>query len=304
MEPLQGFIDLQVNGYAGIDFNSDDFTRDNIAQVSKRLRSDGVTKMMPTIITASPALMAQRIKHLVEMLDCEPTFASLVHGIHIEGPFISDEPGYIGAHPRADAIPAAIDVAASLLDAGQGNIKLVTLAPERDHKHRVTQWLTKQGVVVAGGHSNASLDTLKGAIDSGMRLFTHLGNGCPPTLPRHDNIIQRVLSLRDKLYISFIADGHHIPPFALKNYLSMMPSDKVIIVTDAISAAGLGPGRYRLGDQIVEVDTSGAAWSADRTHFAGSAATMPRMVEVLRAIGIDDHRILQWTTQNPAKLFA
>jgi N-acetylglucosamine-6-phosphate deacetylase len=302
MEPLQGFIDLQVNGYGGVDFNSDDFTREDIARVSERLRRDGVAKMMPTIITASLTLMVKRINRLVEMLECEPAFASLVHGIHVEGPFISDEPGYIGAHPRADAMPAAMNVAASLLDAGQGHIKLLTLAPERDHEHRVTQWLTEQGVVVAGGHSNASLETLKRAIDAGMRLFTHLGNGCPPALPRHDNIIQRVLSLRDQLHISFIADGHHIPPFALKNYLSMMPSDKVIIVTDAISAAGLGPGRYRLGDQTVEVDASGAAWSADRTHFAGSAATMPGMVEVLRAIGIDNHQILKWTTQNPANL--
>ena len=304
MEPLQGFIDLQVNGYGGVDFNSDDFTREDIARVSERLRSDGVAKMMPTIITASLTLMVKRIKRLVEMLECEPTFASLVHGIHVEGPFISDEPGYIGAHPRADAMPAAMNVAASLLNAGQGHIKLLTLAPERDHEHRVTQWLTEQGVVVAGGHSNASLETLKRAIDAGMRLFTHLGNGCPPALPRHDNIIQRVLSLRDQLHISFIADGHHIPPFALRNYLSMMPSDKVIIVTDAISAAGLGPGRYRLGDQTVEVDASGAAWSADRTHFAGSAATMPGMVEVLRAIDIDDHLISKWTTQNPANLIA
>lgn len=302
MEPLQGFIDLQVNGYGGVDFNSDDFTREDIARVSERLRRDGVAKMMPTIITASLTLMVKRINRLVEMLECEPAFASLVHGIHVEGPFIADEPGYIGAHPRADAMPAAMNVAASLLDAGQGHIKLLTLAPERDHEHRVTQWLTEQGVVVAGGHSNASLETLKRAIDAGMRLFTHLGNGCPPALPRHDNIIQRVLSLRDHLYISFIADGHHIPPFALKNYLSMMPSDKVIIVTDAISAAGLGPGCYRLGDQTVEVDASGAAWSADRTHFAGSAATMPSMVEVLRAIGIDNHQILKWTTQNPANL--
>lgn len=304
MEPLQGFIDLQVNGYGGVDFNSDDFTREDIARVSERLRSDGVAKMMPTIITASLTLMVKRINRLVEMLECEPTFASLVHGIHVEGPFISDEPGYIGAHPRADAMPAAMNVAASLLNAGQGHIKLLTLAPERDHEHRVTQWLTEQGVVVAGGHSNASLETLKRAIDAGMRLFTHLGNGCPPALPRHDNIIQRVLSLRDQLHISFIADGHHIPPFALRNYLSMMPSDKVIIVTDAISAAGLGPGRYRLGDQTVEVDASGAAWSADRTHFAGSAATMPGMVEVLRAIDIDDHLISKWTTQNPANLIA
>ncbi|MCG8653932.1 MAG: N-acetylglucosamine-6-phosphate deacetylase, partial [Pirellulales bacterium] len=139
--------------------------------------------------------------------------------------------------------------------------------------------------------------------DAGLKLFTHLGNGCPGQLHRHDNIVQRVLSMSDQLKISFIADGHHVPVFALKNYLRCVPRDNVIIVTDAISAAGLGPGRYELSDQVVEVDPDGAAWSACRTHFAGCATTMPEMVRILRErLAASEAEIPAWTSENAANL--
>ena len=165
----------------------------------------------------------------------------------------------------------------------------MTLAPEMDSDAHVTQTLAAAGIVMAAGHSDASIDQLRRGIDHGIRLFTHLGNGCPGLLPRHDNIIQRALSLSDHMMVSFIADGHHVPPFALRNYLDRVPSENTVIVTDAISAAGLGPGRYQLADQVVEVDEDGAAWSACRTHFAGCAATFPQMIDVLKnQVGVAD----------------
>ena len=301
---LGGFVDLQVNGYAGLDFNSDDYSQADLARLCDRLRNDGVHQILATIITAPLPQMIARIERLVSMIENDPGIASMIAGIHIEGPFISPEPGYVGAHPASAVRPAEIDLAARLLDAGRGHVKLVTLAPEFDDACHVTKWLTEKKIVVAAGHSNASLTCLQRGIDAGLRLFTHLGNGCPPALPRHDNIIQRVLSLADRISISFIADSHHVPCFALKNYLSLVPSENIIIVTDAISAAGLGPGRYQLGDQTVEVDEAGAAWSADRTHFAGSAATMPQMVAVLKSIGITAELISKWTMDNPQRLIS
>lgn len=301
---LGGFVDLQVNGYAGLDFNSDDYSQADLARLCDRLRNDGVHQILATIITAPLPQMIARIERLVSMIENDPGIASMIAGIHIEGPFISPEPGYVGAHPASAVRPAEIDLAARLLDAGCGHVKLVTLAPEFDDACHVTKWLTEKKIVVAAGHSNASLTCLQRGIDAGLRLFTHLGNGCPPALPRHDNIIQRVLSLADRISISFIADSHHVPCFALKNYLSLVPSENIIIVTDAISAAGLGPGRYQLGDQTVEVDEAGAAWSTDRTHFAGSAATMPQMVAVLKSIGITAELISKWTMDNPQRLIS
>ncbi len=156
---------------------------------------------------------------------------------------------------------------------------------------------------MAAGHCDPSLDQLKESIDAGLGLFTHLGNGCPGQLHRHDNIVQRVLSVSERLPISFIADGHHIPPFALKNYLRCVPSENIVIVSDAISAAGLGPGRYELADQIVHVDEDGAAWSADRKHFAGCATTLPEMVRILKdKVGIDPTVSMRWMTDNPQRL--
>ena len=297
---LSGFFDLQVNGYAGLDFNSDSYSHDDLKQLCQRLKNDGVSKILATVITAPIPEMVVRISRIAKFVDEDREIAEIIPGIHIEGPFISAFSGYVGAHPVAAVRPATIDTAKLLVDAGLGHVKLMTLAPESDDDCQVTRWLSDNKVIVAGGHSDASLDCLRKAIDAGLRLFTHLGNGCPPTLPRHDNIIQRVLSLADRLAISFIADGHHVPRFALKNYLSIVPAENVIIVTDAISAAGLGPGRYQLGSQTVEVDEAGAAWSSDRTHFAGSAATMPTMVDVLKSIGVGSELIKRWTCQNPA----
>ncbi len=117
---------------------------------------------------------------------------------------------------------------------------------------------------------------MRASIDAGLSLFTHLGNGCPAQLPRHDNIIQRVLSQAEHLYIGFIADGVHVPFFALKNYLECCGIDRAFVVTDAIRGAGQGPGEYSIGDQRVVVDENLATWSADRTHLMGSAGTMKR----------------------------
>ena len=142
--------------------------------------------------------------------------------------------------------------------AGGGLVKLVTLAPERDPQFATTRWLVDQGIRVAAGHCDPPIDTLRGAIDNGLSLFTHLGNGCPPTLPRHDNVIQRVLSQSERLWICFIADGVHVPFVALTNYLRCVGLDRAIVVSDAISAAGLGPGEYSLrGERVVDVITPG-----------------------------------------------
>ena len=163
-----------------------------------------------------------------------------------------------------------------MLDAAGGLTRIVTLAPERDAGNRVTSFLAGQGIRVAAGHCNPTLDQLQASIDAGLTLFTHLGNGCPLQLPRHDNIIQRVLRLSDQLHIGFIADGVHVPFVALANYLKCCGIDRAFVVTDAICGAGLGPGEYTLGSGKVVVDENLATWSADRAHLVGSAGTMPR----------------------------
>ncbi|WP_203328906.1 N-acetylglucosamine-6-phosphate deacetylase [Candidatus Laterigemmans baculatus] len=296
-------VDLQVNGYAGIDFNADSLTLEEVHAVCRQLESDGVGAILATVITDQLPQMSARLAKLAGWIDSDPLVAAMIAGLHIEGPFISPVEGYVGAHP-ADAVRRAeMGAVEQLLEAAGGHARLVTLAPEMDDDARVTAELRSRGITVAAGHSNASLDQLRRAIDAGLQLFTHLGNGCPGLLHRHDNIIQRVLSLSEQLYVSFIADGHHIPAPALSNYLRRVPDEHIIIVSDAMLAAGLGPGRFQFANQTVEVDEAGAAWSADRTHFAGSAATLKRMREVLQTqLGIGSEAFDRWTITNPRRL--
>ncbi len=131
-------------------------------------------------------------------------------------------------------------------------------------------------------------------------MCTHVGNGCPMQVHRHDNIIQRMLSLSSRLWLCFIADGVHVPFVALGNYLRLAGPDRCIIVTDAIAAAGLGPGRYRLGRWDLRIGEDMVARSPDGSHFVGSAVTMRQSAANLHdALGLSDDVIRQLTRENP-----
>jgi len=303
MNHIDQYFDLQVNGYAGVDFNADDLDPEALHRACERLREDGVAGILATIITASVERMTGRLARLVAIRRQDPLVADVVAGIHIEGPFISSEPGYYGAHPVATVRPADGELMRRLLDAAGGLTRIVTLAPERDEGFRVTQMLAGLGIVVAAGHCNPTIDQLRAAIDAGLSMLTHLGNGCPAMLPRHDNMVQRGLALADRLSICFIADGAHIPLFALGNYLRLVPPEHVVIVTDAISAAGCGPGAYALGSQMVEVDEALVSRTAAGACLAGSASTMRKMADNLRThLGADDAKIRQWLHDNPRRV--
>jgi N-acetylglucosamine-6-phosphate deacetylase len=190
-----------------------------------------------------------------------------------------------------------------LLDAAGGLTRIVTLAPERDEGARVTRMLVDMGVRVSAGHCDPTLDQLQAGIDAGLSLVTHLGNGCPLLLPRHDNVIQRVLSRSERLYIGFIADGVHVPYMALGNYLRCCGIERAYIVTDAVSGAGLGPGEYWLGSRRIVVDENLATWSADRSHLVGSAGTMRHSDENLhRLLGFNNVQVDSLLRDNPARI--
>jgi N-acetylglucosamine-6-phosphate deacetylase len=303
MHAPNGYVDLQVNGYAEVDFNADRLEADQVAAICRRLRDDGVAGILATVITADVEVMCRRMANIVRVRDEDHTIAEMIWGIHMEGPFLNEQPGYIGAHPAEFARPADVDTAKRLSEVAGGLLRVVTLAPERDAGGRVTRMLAESGVRVAAGHCNPTLDELRAGLDAGLSMFTHLGNGCPALLPRHDNIIQRVLGLSDKLFISFIADGVHVPFVALGNYLRCCGIDRALVVTDAICGAGLGPGEYSLGERRVVVDENLATWSADRSHLVGSAGTMQRSAENLRqALGLDEQKIQQLMVDNPRRL--
>ncbi len=300
MQESTGYIDLQVNGFAGVDFNSDGLSAESLQRACQALRDDGAAGFLPTIITAEVAAMERRLAQLVDLRRQLPLAQEMILGFHIEGPFISPESGFVGAHPVQSVRPASLPDLKRLLEAADGLTKIVTLAPECDTDYRLTRYLTEQHIVVSAGHCNPSLEQLDAAIDAGLKMFTHLGNGCVAQVDRHDNIIQRTLSRADKLWISFIADGLHVPLFALKNYVAAAGIDNCVVVSDAISAAGLGPGRYPVGDQTIYVDEQRRTHTEGGKYLAGSATSISLMADHLRHdLGLADGEIAQLTTLGP-----
>jgi N-acetylglucosamine-6-phosphate deacetylase len=162
--------------------------------------------------------------------------------------------------------------------------------------------LASQGVRVSAGHTDASLDQLLGAIDAGLTLFTHLGNGCPMQMHRHDNIVQRALSLSDRLRVMFIADGVHVPYVALRNYLRLCGMERTIVVSDAIAPAGLGPGRYTLGRWDLLIGADMVARAPDGSHFVGSAITMKQAyANLVGPVGLSEADAARLTRDNPMR---
>ena len=297
------YCDLQINGYGGVDFNQDDLAADRLHDVCVMLEEAGVEAILATIITDTMERMERRLANIARHRAADPLIARIIAGVHIEGPFINAADGYRGAHP-ADAVrPADVDLMRRLLDAAGGLTRLVTLAPENDPDLATTRFIASQGIIVAGGHSNADLQTLHAAVDAGLSLWTHLGNGCPMQMHRHDNIIQRVLSMDDRLRISFIADGVHVPFFALGNYLKAAGVERCVVVTDAVAPAGLGPGLYKLGRWEMKIGEDMVSRAPDGSHLIGSAITMPRTYEnLVRQLGLSEQQAKYLTYDHPRKM--
>lgn len=293
------FFDLQVNGYAGVDFNRDGVTADELNRACAALKQGGVIGFLPTIITETIEAMARRLGNLARLREADPLAKALMRGFHIEGPFLSPLDGYRGAHPLDAIRPANLDDMKRLLDSAQGLTKLVTLAPECDDGFAVTKFLAEGNIRVSAGHTDASREILRGAMDRGLTVFTHLGNGCPMQMQRHDNIIQRALSL-EKLRCTFIADGAHLPFFALKNFIKMAGIERCAIVTDAIAPASLGPGRYTLGRWELEIGADMVARAPDGSHLVGAAITMPQSARnLVEQLGLSETEVKQLTWENP-----
>ncbi len=298
-------FDLQLNGYKGVDFNSDDLTLESLGQACEAVRIDGGGRMLATVITDSLDRMTARIAQLVAFRAQDPRIADVMVGIHVEGPFIDPTPGFVGAHPAEHVLPATIAAAERLVAAGAGLVRLLTLAPEQDADCRTIRWLADQGLLVSAGHCNPSADVLERAIDNGLGAFTHLGNGCPLTLHRHDNIIHRVLAADRLAWVMLIADGIHLPPSLIRVFIHAVGIDRVIAVTDATAAGGMATGRFTLAGQPVVVDAAGAAWAPDRSHLVGSTASMGRIRQVLTEdVGLSAAQVHQVTAVNPAQAYS
>ena len=300
---LPGLFDLQVNGFAGIDFNGADLAADLLAEALERMRATGVTRCLPTLITSPFDRFARNARVIATSAD------ETMAGIHMEGPYVSPADGARGAHPIDHVTPASIDDFDRRQDAARGRIVLVTLAPEVPGALDLIEYLVAAGVRVAIGHTAASPSELRDAVSAGATLATHLGNGCPQMLPRHPNVIWELLA-DDVLYASVIADGHHLPASTLKAMVRAKRPERTILVTDAMAAAASTrrdtpprAQRFTLGDVVCELGADGRVSLPGTSYLAGSSLTLDRAIaNTVRFTGLPIARVIPMASAIPAGL--
>lgn len=267
-----GLVDLQINGFAGIDFQSDGLTGDDLAIAARALRAAGCTRFFVTLITDEWSRLVARLRHTRELRLQSPLLAGAIAGWHIEGPFLSAEPGFCGAH-RGDLMIAPTPTHFHELRTVAGDDPLlVTLSPEQPGALEAISAATRLGITISLGHTNASAELLAEAVGRGATGFTHLGNGCPRELNRHDNILWRVFETSG-VTVSLIPDAIHVSPALFRLCHRTLGSERIYYTTDAMSAAGGPPGRYRLGTLELEVGSDQVVRLPGTPNFAGSALT-------------------------------
>ena len=276
-----GLVDLQLNGYAGFDFNSapQAWTAEAFHAVAEALARRGVVAALPTLITASSDGLTARARAYAAIVERAPELETVFPRLHVEGPFISSEDGPRGAHPAAHCrTPRSVpDLLERLQEASGDRIGILTLAPELPGALELIATATEQGICVAIGHTQASPEVIREAVQAGARMSTHLGNGSHQVMPRLANYVQAQLA-EDGLFASFIADGHHLPWYTLKNFIRAKRPERCVLVTDAISGADAPPGRYPLGEEEVVVSADLRVQKPGALNLAGSALTLDRAV--------------------------
>jgi N-acetylglucosamine-6-phosphate deacetylase len=292
---LPGLFDLQVNGFAGVDFGDPATPVESVLRAVEAIWSTGVTRFLPTLITSS----------LDTFTRCSRTLLAARHpaiaGLHMEGPYISPEDGARGAHAREHVRAADVDDFRRRQEAAEGRIRIVTLAPEAPGALPLIEHLVKAGVRVAIGHTAATRDEIQAAVKAGATLSTHLGNGCSGTLPRHPNLLWEQLA-EDRLLASFIVDGHHLPEATVRAMIRAKTSARSILVTDAMAAAGMPPGTYTLGGRKVELDAAGRVAAPGASNLAGSALTLPGAIsKTVRFTGLALDEVVEMASQRPAR---
>jgi len=278
-----GWVDIQVNGFAGVDYNAPAAPRDEIARSIHALYATGVTRFYPTVITGAPEDMVAALRNLARAKESLEEGGAM-DGFHVEGPHISPDDGPRGAHPKRWVRPPDIDEFHRWQEAAGGHIRLVTLAPEWGDAPRYIEAVVAENVVVSIGHTAAEARHIADAVSAGATMSTHLGNGAHGVLRRHPNYIWEQLA-EDRLRASFIVDGIHLPKSFLKVALRAKGVERAVLVTDATSPAGCPPGRYRLGEQEVDLTPDNRVVLAGQERLAGSALRMDRGVENLMRLG-------------------
>lgn len=296
-----GFIDIQVNGFAGVDYCLPGASTEDIGRSLEAQFATGVTRLFPTVITGPREGMLDALRMLARARR-ELPYGHAMEAFHVEGPHISPDDGPRGAHPREHVRPPDYDEFLAWQDAAEGHVRLVTVAAEWPGTPAYIEKLTGQGVVVAIGHTNATPEQIDAAARAGATLSTHLGNGSHAVLRRHPNYIWDQLA-DDRLNASFIGDGIHLDANFLKVALRAKGLERSVLITDAVMPAGCAPGLYALGAVTVELHAEGRVTVQGTRQLAGSVLRMDRGVEnLMRLCGLSLRDAVTLATRNPARV--
>ena len=300
-----GFCDVQINGYAGRDFNIAVWGQQGgiepaLYDLRALLAAAGTALFCPTITTNSEEAICTSLAAIARALEADTVLARSIPGIHVEGPFIATEDGPRGAHPLEFVRDPDWREFQRWQEAAGGRIRICTLAPERPGALPLIAKLAEAGVVAAIGHTAAAPEDIQNAVTAGARLSTHLGNGAHNMLRRHPNYIWEQLA-DDRLIASVIADGHHLPASVAKCIARVKGPDRLVLVSDAVSLGGLPPGLYHEGRY--EVLPSGKVVLAGTPYLAGAGHLLDTCVaNAARFTELTLAQVVACATANPARL--
>jgi N-acetylglucosamine-6-phosphate deacetylase len=298
-----GFLDIQINGYSGIDYAGNDLNPEGINSLCIGLAETGTTRHFPTIITNPYERIIKNLGIISMARRTDKFVRESVPGIHIEGPFISPSDGPRGAHERAFVRKPDFEEFLRWQEASEGLIKLVTLAPESEGALEFIEKITARGTIAAIGHTGADPKKIREAVSAGAKLSTHLGNGSHAELPRLVNYLWEQLAA-DGLAASVICDGFHLPPAVMKVFRRAKGPERLILVSDAVHLAGMKPGVYKLGNTDVELHEDGHIEKVDSPYLAGAGFLLDRCIpQYVRHAGGTLTEALRACTVTPARLF-
>jgi len=298
---IQGFVDLQVNGYKGIDFNAADLSIDQIHEVSEHLWELGVVAYCPTVATSSIENYDRNIPLFAKAYNSKK--GARILGIHLEGPFISSEEGARGIHPTQHITEPSIHLYEHLRELAEDKIAILTLAPERPGAMELIKHVTHgSNTVVSMGHHLANAETIFQAVDVGAKACTHIGNGLPEMIHRHKNPIWPVLA-DDRLSCFVISDGHHLSRDILRIMLRSKGVDQFIVTSDMSYLAGLPVGEYEVFGLPVVLEENGRLHVKDKHGLAGSANHMLDCINIMASLGeLDESGLNKIGYENPLAL--
>lgn len=298
-----GLVDLQVNGCAGFDLNAAQISTETVIGLTEAMLERGVTSFVPTLITAPEESICRSLRVIAEARRMDKRCGLCIPFVHVEGPHISEMEGYRGAHAQGAVRTPSVAEFDRWQKAGEGIVGMVTLSPHFDESEAYIAALAGKGIRIAIGHTHASAEQIRRAVNAGASVSTHLGNGIAQKIERHSNPLWSQLA-EDRLTATVIADGHHLPPEVLQVILRAKGAERLVLVSDSVALAGMPAGVYDtpVGGRV-QLTPQGKLCVFGSELLAGSTATLAQCVgRMAKMTGLAFCDALAMATVNPGRL--